>query len=142
MATYKVKTQDKEYEVTVTSDGAGGARVIVEGREFEVQLANQPHLNVTPATVVPVAAPVATPAAAPRPAAPAGAGAVVAPIPGVVLKLLVKVGDQVTAGQNLLVLEAMKMENDITATVAGEVKEVAVAEGAQVSDGQTLVVIG
>ncbi len=138
MATYKVKTQDKEYEVTVTSDGAGGARVIVEGREFEVQLANQPHLNVTPATVVPVAAPVATPAAAPRPAAPAGAGAVVAPIPGVVLKLLV----QVTAGQNLLVLEAMKMENDITATVAGEVKEVAVAEGAQVSDGQTLVVIG
>ena len=117
----------------------------VEGQEFAVSLAEAPRVHVTPATVVPTAAPAAPAApspAAPAQAAPAGSGAVVAPMPGVILRVLVKAGDAVTAGQNLVVLEAMKMENDITASTAGTVKQVSVSEGDQVGEGQALVVIG
>jgi glutaconyl-CoA/methylmalonyl-CoA decarboxylase subunit gamma len=72
----------------------------------------------------------------------AGAGAVLAPIPGVITKVCVAEGDQVKAGDTVVKLEAMKMENDITALTSGVVKEIAVDEGAEVSDGQLLVLIG
>lgn len=94
------------------------------------------------------------PARAPRPATAAAAaaasggarssvaGGVAAPIAGKVLKLVAKVGDTVAAGDVILVLEAMKMENEIKATAAGSVKEILVAEGARVSEGDTLAVVG
>jgi glutaconyl-CoA decarboxylase len=77
------------------------------------------------------------------PAAPAsgGSGTVTAPIPGVVTKVLVSAGDTVTAGQVVLKLEAMKMENDIATPVAGTVKQVSVADGTEVKDGQLLLVV-
>lgn len=87
---------------------------------------------------------------APRPQRPtAGAsapranvkGAVTAQIAGRVLKVLVKVGDAVNEGDVLLMLEAMKMENEIKAPKAGVVSEVAVSEGSRVTEGTTLVVI-
>ncbi|MBC8294030.1 MAG: acetyl-CoA carboxylase biotin carboxyl carrier protein subunit [Proteobacteria bacterium] len=91
--------------------------------------------------------PVATPAAAPpAPAAPApaagGSGSVAAPIPGVVTSVLVKAGDTVAAGQIVLKLEAMKMENDIATPAAGTVKAVHVSQGSEVSSGQLLVEVG
>lgn len=82
-------------------------------------------------------APVAAPAPAPQPAA--GANCVVAPLPGTVTEVLVKVGDKVSAGQNVLKLEAMKMENCITAESAGTVKAVRVQKGAQVQGGDVLI---
>lgn len=141
MAKYKVSSDGKEYDVTLTGDGMGGAKVEVEGQSFSVSVVGGAPV------AVPVAAPAsAAPAAPAKPAAPrpaaAGAGAVTAPIPGVILKVLVKVGDAVTVGQSLLVLEAMKMENNITAQSEGTVTEISVSEGDQVSDGQALVVIG
>jgi len=75
----------------------------------------------------------------------AGAGAapitVRSPIPGRLIKLLVKVGDAVAAGQTLVVLEAMKMENELAAPRAGRIAELRCAEGAAVESGQELVVV-
>src|SRR5215213_8544172 len=64
-----------------------------------------------------------------------------APMPGRVVKVLVKVGDQVKVGQGVLVVEAMKMENELKAPRDGQVKEIAVAEGAAVEAGEDLVKI-
>jgi len=76
-------------------------------------------------------------------AASAGAGSerVVAPMPGRVAKILVEVGDVVTAGQGLVVVEAMKMENELRSPAAGVVTEVAVAEGALVQANAVLIVV-
>ena len=67
--------------------------------------------------------------------------AVKSPLPGTVLAIEVKVGDRVTTGQTLLVLEAMKMENNIDADRGGVVKEISVQQGATVMEGDNLIVI-
>ena len=79
--------------------------------------------------------------ASPRPSAASVAGGVTAPLSGRVLRVAVAAGDAVEAGQLLLVLEAMKMENEINAPRAGTVRELRVAEGAQVAEGDTLAVL-
>lgn len=166
MATYKVKAYGKEYTVEVIEQ-ASGARIIVEGYSFEVESAapgsvpGQTAAGARPAAARPsdatgapaaaAAAPAAkAPAAKKKPAAKAapaarpaaaGAGSVVAPIPGVITKVCVAEGEQVKAGQTVVKLEAMKMENDITALTSGVVKEVGVSEGDEVSEGQLLVMV-
>ncbi len=145
MATYKVKTGGKEYDVKVEDDGLGGATVTVEGERFHVEPgAGTPPPRPGAPAPLPTAPIVPTHPAAGSPsptAAATGSGSIAAPIPGVVTTLMVKVGDQVSAGQIVLKLEAMKMENDIAAPVAGTVRDIPVSEGAQVSDGQLLMVI-
>lgn len=90
------------------------------------------------------AAPAAKPAPAAVPAAPAAAAAatgatkVAAPMPGTILGVNVKEGDAVKAGQPVFVLEAMKMESDITAPVSGVVRGIAISKGAHVEAGQIL----
>ena len=64
---------------------------------------------------------------------------ITAPMPGIILSIAVKEGDEVNAGDALLVLEAMKMENEIHAPRAGKVKKVHVSEGAEVQSGAALV---
>ena len=99
-----------------------------------------------PVVATPVAAPVAAPApaAAPAPvAAPvAGGEKVTAPMPGTVLDVKVAQGASVKKGDLLLILEAMKMENEILAPCDGTVKQVLAAKGASVNSGDALVVIG
>lgn len=109
------------------------------------------------AAAPPPAAPVSQPApavsgpapAAPQAAAPAarhepsqGGEVVRAPLPGMVIGVKVEPGQKVKAGEVLAVLEAMKMENDITAPVGGTVKEILVEKGSAVALGDALVVIG
>ena len=96
---------------------------------------------VAPAAPITVSAPKAAAAPAAAPAA-AGAGTISAPMSGTILKTLVAVGDAVKSGQCVLVLEAMKMENEIFAPCDGTVKELSVSQGAAVQPGQTLMVIG
>jgi biotin carboxyl carrier protein len=81
-------------------------------------------------------------ALAQRPRGTAGPATVRSPIPGRVVKLLVRPGDRVAAGQATVVLEAMKMENELRAPRAGTVQEIRCAEGAAVEAGQDIVLIG
>lgn len=83
-------------------------------------------------------------AAPPKPAAPVSGGGerITAPIPGKVMSVMAKVGDSVSAGQVLLVIEAMKMENNIISPIDGTVKEIAVSNNADVSTGDLLAVVG
>ncbi len=124
-------------------------KITVNGTAYEVEVED---IGGTSAPVqrpasAPVPAPVAAPAAAPAPApapAPASAGGttVSAPMPGKVLKVAVSVGAAVNAGDLLVVLEAMKMENEIQAPSAGTVKEIKVSDGSPVNTGDVLVVLG
>ena len=128
---YKVTLNGRTYEVEVE---AGKAMLL---DEYEA---------IAPAApaAVPVAAPAAAPAATAAPAAPVvtGAGdAVTAPMPGTILKVNVTNGQAVKAGQVLVVLEAMKMENEIMAPKDGTISQVAVQKGASVDTGAPLVFI-
>ncbi len=116
--------------------------------EVEVELAEPQLLSdfaaISPAPVAaaPAAAPASAAAAAPK-AAPAAAGGdtVAAPMPGTILKVNVAKGDKVKAGQVLVVLEAMKMENEILAPKDGTVAQVVAAKGSSVDTGAALVVL-
>ncbi|MBR1487239.1 MAG: biotin/lipoyl-binding protein [Synergistaceae bacterium] len=127
-------------------------RVVVDGTAYTVEVES---LGAGAAIPAPVAAPVApaapaapAPAAAPAaeaPAAPAavaeGASTVTAPMPGKILNVKVNVGDSVNNGDLVLLLEAMKMENEVFATASGKVTEVRVKSGDSVNTGDVLLVI-
>jgi biotin carboxyl carrier protein len=74
--------------------------------------------------------------------AKAGAGSVTAPMPGIIVEVTCKVGDKVKAGQEVVTLEAMKMQNPLPAPIDGEVKSIHVKSGDSVAVGQVLVDIG
>ncbi|MCF0198921.1 MAG: biotin/lipoyl-binding protein [Bacteroidaceae bacterium] len=139
MKEYKFKIGDKEYTATVVDTESGALEVTVGGKIYNVELPEHKHAikPVVKPAVAP-AAPAAAPAA-PKPAAVAGGNAVSAPLNGKITQVLVKVGDQVAAGDTVVMLEAMKMENAITAENAGTVKAVLVNVGDQVDGGQALV---
>ena len=115
----------------------------VNGKSYEVDVEEITGGASAPAAAPAVAqAPVASPAAAP--AAPAGAQGsvtVTAPMPGTVLQVKVKVGDAVKAGQAVVVLEAMKMENEIVVPQDGTIASVNVSQGASVNNGDVLVTL-
>ena len=123
-------------------------RVTVNGVAYDVVVEELNGSSApAPVAAAPVAAPVAAPKAAPAPAAaPAksgneGAVKVKAPMPGTIMKVNVKVGDTVKKGDVLCVLEAMKMENDISAPQDGTVASVNVQKGASVQAEEVLVTL-
>lgn len=146
MKTYKFKINGNQYDVAINSVEGRNASVTVNGTEYQVELEEAPAAAPA-APVAPVAAPVqAAPAAAapaaPKPAAPSGAGkAVTSPLPGVIIAVKVNAGDVVKAGQEVAVLEAMKMENSIEATQDGTVTAVHAAKGDSVLEGAPIVTI-
>ena len=125
---YKVTLNNKTYEVEVE---AGQAMLVDEYEAY----APAPAAAPAPAP--------AAPAAAPAAASPAlAAGEVVkSPMPGNILKINVTVGQKVNEGDTLLVLEAMKMENEVAAPRSGTVAQIIVSKGAVVETGAPLVVI-
>ncbi len=120
-------------------------RVTVDGQAYEVELEElladeSGQKAVTPPAHSGAAAP---PTPERRPAsAVGGSGVIKAPLPGMVLDVKVKVGSRVTEGQVLVILEAMKMENEIVAPRDGTVEQVAVEKGSPVAEGDDLVVLG
>jgi biotin carboxyl carrier protein len=129
MKKFLIKVNGNQYEVEVEE--------IRDGAAVETS---------APVQSAPAAAPVAAPAApAAKPAAkkdtavPAGASKITAPMPGTILKVNVNTGDSVKKGQVLMILEAMKMENEIVAPADGKIASVNVSKGASVNAGDVLV---
>ena len=132
---YKVTLNNRVYEVEVEQ----GEAMLIDEYELKAPAAAAPA-----PVAAPVAAAPAAPAAAPAPAPVAGlaAGEVVkSPMPGNVLKINVQQGQKVNEGDVLIVLEAMKMENDIVAPKTGTVAQLVVSKGTVVETGAPLVVI-
>ena len=154
MNKYQYKVQGVDYDVEIEEVEGNVAKVIVNGIRFDVEL-KQP-INPTstlkkvrveaPKPVARPAAPSATPAApAAAPAAPAAVGAgspIKAPLPGTITELKVNVGDTVKVGDVLLVLEAMKMQNNIESEFDGTVTSITVKQGETVMEGSVLLTIG
>jgi len=116
---YKVKLNGKIYEV-------------------EVEKGNAELLSEYDAISAPVAAPAAAPAAAAAPAPAASGNATPSPLPGVVVAVKKNVGDKVKAGEVVMLIEAMKMENEITATKDGTLVAILAPKGTQVQVGTGL----
>ena len=127
--TYKVSLNGKTYEVEVEQ---GEAKMI---SVTDAALA-------APAPAAPVAAAAApVPAAAPAPAAVTGGEAVKAPMPGTIMRINVTVGQAIKKNEVVIILEAMKMENEISSPIDGVVKQILVAKGALVESGTPLIVL-
>jgi biotin carboxyl carrier protein len=145
MKTYNFKIYGNKYAVEVGEIEDNMVDVTVNGAPYKVELDMELKPRTVVKPVVTVAAPPKAQAAAPAqkvaPAAPAGGGGTLAsPLPGTVLDVFVKAGDSVKVGQRLLLLEAMKMENNIDADRDGVIKEVKVNKSDAVMEGQVLVV--
>ena len=150
MKQYKYKINGNLYNVTVNDPEDNIARVEVNGIPFNVELEKKPKAEA-PKPVVRPAAPVAKPAApaaaapAAAPAASASSGAkkatIKSPLPGVILDIRVKEGDEVKKGQTVIILEAMKMENSINAECDGKIAAIKVSKGESILEGTYLIVI-
>ena len=122
MSKYRITVEGKTYEMDVELIGANGAAV----------------KPVAKAAAPVVSAPKAAPAPAAAKPAEVGSGSVVAPMPGTILKVLKATGDSVKAGEVVLILEAMKMENEITAPASGTIGSLSLTEGSTVAGGDLL----
>ena len=152
MNKYQYKVQGVDYEVEIEEVEGNIAKVNVNGIPFEVELqkpinaAKHPTMTRPKVEAPKPAAPTPAPAAAAapaQPAAPVGVGSLVkAPLPGTVTEIKVQVGQQVNVGDVVLVLEAMKMQNNIEAEYAGTVTSITVKQGETVMEGSVLLTIG
>jgi biotin carboxyl carrier protein len=122
---YSVIEDGQQFEAMVDEKGAHGFDVLVAGRVFHLE-----SIDERTKLLAQSAAPVAT-----------GPQTVAAEMPGKVVKVAVPAGQAVREGQGVVVLEAMKMENEITSPIAGRVKEIAVSEGQTVEAGAVLFVV-
>lgn len=142
MKSYKMKINGNNYEVAVKDVNGQNVEVEVNGKAYTVELAEAPKAEKPKPVVARPAAVASTPAAAPAPRPAAGAaGATKSPLPGTVLSVNVTVGQTVKAGDVALVLEAMKMENNINCGRDGVVKAVYVQKGDNVLEGADLLLI-
>ena len=142
MKTYKYTINGTKYEVAIGEIADNIATVCVNGEEFKVEM--EPEAEPEKKKVV-VKTGVAT---EPAQVAPAEGGAAVntnnalkAPLPGVITEIKVAVGDTVNAGDVVIVLEAMKMANNLEAEKAGKVTAILVSQGASVMEDTPLIVI-
>ncbi|MDE6688566.1 MAG: biotin/lipoyl-binding protein [Prevotella sp.] len=152
MNKYQYKVKGVDYEVEIAEVEGNIAKVNVNGIPFEIELqkpinaAKHPTMNnpkvqsPQPASAKP-AHPVAPQPA--QPVVPAGAGTPLkAPLPGTIVEIKVQIGQQVNVGDTVLVLEAMKMQNNIEAETAGQVTSIVVKQGDTVMEGSVLLTIG
>jgi len=131
MKKYLIKVNGSEYEVEVEE---------IRDMNAAIQNSSEAKVALSPAIQAPVQAPKAT-VVKNDAAVPVGASTVTAPMPGTILNINVSVGDMIKKGQVLLILEAMKMENEIVAPAEGKIAAVNVARGASVNAGDVLISI-
>jgi biotin carboxyl carrier protein len=152
MNKYQYKVQGVDYEVEIAEVEGNIAKVNVNGIPFEVELqkpinaAKHPTMNNPKVEAPKPAAAAPAPAAAKpvaAPSAPAGSGTPIkAPLPGTITDIKVTVGQQINVGDVVVVLEAMKMQNNIEAESAGQVTSIMVNKGDTVMEGTILLTIG
>ncbi len=127
-----VYVNERPYQVQLppSRDVEGPVKVLVDAKEYEVEIKGAPSAVRRPAG-----------AAAKRPAPPRAAGAITSQMTGRVIRVDVEPGQEVKEGDLLMVIEAMKMENEVLAPQAGTVKEVTVAAGGRINEGDLLVIL-
>lgn len=145
MRTYKLNIDKEKYEVEVKAFNMKTATLVVNGKSMEVNVDDIISATPVKAPVMknrpaPTSAPAGRVADGPGPA-PAGGNGIKAPIPGAILSIDVKEGDSVEVGQQILTMEAMKMENQIKSTKAGKITQLCVKPGDAVAQGQDLVIV-
>ena len=136
MKEYRYKINGNLYKVTVGDIEDNNVHVEVNGTAYTVEMEKKTGPKIKP--VVRTAAP---PPAVSRPAVAGSKSGIKSPLPGVILEIKVKEGDAVKRGQTLLVLEAMKMENDIKADRDGKVTAIKVSKGESILEGTDLIII-
>lgn len=146
MKEYKIKINGNDYNVVIDEVEETSAKVEVNGTPYSVEFEKS---AVKPKKIVKVvnapkatAAPVAPAQKVSAPAAAAGETIVNSPLPGVVLSINKNVGDAVSKGDTVMILEAMKMENNIEATTSGKIVKFLAQKGDSVLEGAPLFVIG
>lgn len=146
MKSFKFTIQGNKYDVNILNVEENIAEIEVNGTLYKVEVDKKIASSKTPKLVRTVAVPSTetTPSQlkTSAPTAPKGTGYVKSPLPGVILDVYVKEGDQVKIGQKLILLEAMKMENNINADKEGTIKSVKVKKGDSVLEGEVLIEIG
>ncbi len=143
MKEYKYTINGNKYEVTIAGIEDNIANVVVNGEEYKVEMEKEPEPQKKKVVVKPVAQ---QPAETQAPAEGGSArvnmnNAIKSPLPGVITEIKVAVGDEVKAGDTVVVLEAMKMANNLDAEKDGKVTAVLVKEGESVMEDTPLVVI-
>ena len=152
MKDYSLKINGHNYNVQIdnVNETSTVAHVVVNGVDYEVEIEGAKTTSVSKPQVAPApksanSAMITPSSATPSPriaaAAPSSGYSVKCPLPGTVLSVKVAAGDTIAAGQTLVVLEAMMMENHIDADRGGVVKQVLVQQGATVMEGDVLIVI-
>ena len=147
MKRFELLVNEKAYLVEVTNIDGENAIVLVNGAKYEVGIKNIPTIEMPTAMAVAPTEPQIAPEAVSARQAQAevetfgGLTTIKAPLPGLVIGLKVSVGDKVKAGDVILVIETMKMENNVISTRAGTVKEIKVIENQSVNEGTPLIVI-
>jgi len=141
---YTVRLEDRELEVDFAETGPHSAHLLIDGRSHDVGLEKRPdgYAVFFPEDCLEVRLEEAArgDAGAAR-HVPSGPASVLAPMPGKIVRVLVGPGDEVAAGHGLVVMEAMKMENELRAPRAGRVRETRVSEGQAVEGGALLVLL-
>ncbi|MBR1706119.1 MAG: biotin/lipoyl-binding protein [Bacteroidales bacterium] len=143
MKEYKFKINGKDYNVTISPAEGKMLSVQVNGAAYEVELENAPAAAPAAPVTAPATAQATVSASTPavKPAASGAGEKVTSPLPGVIIEVSVKEGQAVKAGQKVAVLEAMKMENEISAPKDGTVTAIHVAKGDSVLEGAPVVTI-
>ncbi len=141
MKEYRYKINGNLYKVTVGDIEDNNVRVEVNGTPYTVELEKQNKPKIKPVVRTASTTPAGPPAPVTRPASVGSKSGIKSPLPGVILEIKVKEGDTVKRGQTLLVLEAMKMENDIKADRDGKVTAIKVSKGESILEGTDLIII-
>lgn len=144
MKKFKFTIRGNKYDVEIINIEDNIAEIEVNGSRYEVEVESEQKTTKTPKLIRKPVVPSAETdrAKTSKPTEKKGAGSIKAPLPGTILQILVKEGDIVKSGDKLLIMEAMKMENNITADKEGKVTAVKVKEGDNVLEGDVLVEIG
>ncbi len=146
MKKFKFSINGNQYESAVISVEDNIAEIEINGTIYKVEVDKELKTTKTPKLVRPVAVPSTdfqpSTAKTSSPESPKGTGTIKSPLPGVILEVFVKAGEIVKIGQKLIVLEAMKMENNIESDKAGKIISISKGKGDSVMEGDVLIVIG